>query len=116
MFGGHVTPEQQKDPAFIQAINDLASRAKQLQMGNRALAYPQAVALAAQQAKQTGELMPATTIPSGHWYEKDTQKPADFQSKGDTQTSPMPLPKSRSDLIVGKWYTHNGQVEQYTGK
>ena len=115
---------------FKLAATNIAGRALQIVQGNRAVTYPQALQMAAEEAKKNGEFTTIKT-PDTHAHVPDwmpliggdkipltgkspTNKPA-FQQKGMTRDSAMPLPASKADLIPGRWYTANGKVEQYTG-
>lgn len=102
------------DPGSVQAVNTVASRAKQItsQPGNN-MTFAQAAALAAQQMKDSGEFVPET---QSRWFGilPDEEVGQKFSPQPGTQSSPIPLQGlGRADLEDGKWYTDGRTVEQY---
>ena len=111
---------KENDPSSRIAVDTIASRAKQ--MVNRPgsnLNFSQAIAIAAKQADSSGEFK-KTTIPGHHIniggfeiVSKDKTK-VDFAQQDGSQQSPIPLDGlSKADLVPGKWYVKDGQVQQY---
>jgi hypothetical protein len=110
---------------FKNARNSIASRAQQIMKDNRAVNAEQAVQMAAQEAKNAGEIGDKTTTTGGVTLPlvgtvgaKTTTK-ATFQDKGSTPQQPIngdKQVKTESDLVDGKYYTFTnkqGQTHTY---
>lgn len=99
------------------AVIGIVSQAKQLMTANRALSYPQAVAMATQQAKANGEF-PEETTTTTHLFAPDTTtKKTTFKNMGMTRDNPIDMSNinNKSDLIKGRWYKMGDQIEQWPG-
>lgn len=99
------------------AVIGVVSQAKQLMSGNRALTFPQAVAMAAQQAKANGEFQTQTTT-EHHLFGTDTiTSKTSYKNMGMTQENPIDLStiKNKDQLIKGRWYKMGDKVEQWQG-
>lgn len=97
---------------FKLARSNIASRAQQLVAGNKAITYQQAVSMAAQEAKDSGEI--GSKEQKTGLFGMQTKKVGTFAEKGNVEANPLPLPKHVKDLIPGKWYSGaNGKVEQW---
>lgn len=107
---------------FKNARNSIASRAQQIMRDNRAVNAEQAVNMAAQEAKNSGEI--GTTTVAGKYdkilgsatpdFMKSPTTKATFKEKGDTPRTPVELNATMkdSDLVNGKYYTYNGKTYQ----
>lgn len=105
-------------PNFQQAVQSIAARAKQIVGTNRAITYPQAVQQATDEAQRSGEFTqaekPQSTILGLKIPGTGGQKSTAYTPKGETQTSAMPLPSNKADLVPGRWYkAPDGRTEQY---
>lgn len=109
---------------FKSARMSIASRGLQIMRDNRAVNADQAFAMAAQEAKQNGEIkdknIPATyeTILGKNLWEKTPAKTVKtFKSQGNTKDAPIKDTGhlSDSDLIEGKYYDVGGRVYQAKG-
>lgn len=113
---------------FEQAVNTVASIAKQLMARNQAYSYPSALAMATQVAKDNGQLnikdtpsQPKTFmgIPYGTTPEQKTIEAAG--NKGTTSGNPLPLPHGATadTLMPGMWYQYTkggkSKVGQWDG-
>lgn len=104
--------------AFKAARQSIASRAQQLLKDNRSLDANQAVNMAAQEAKDSGEFgtMPGEDkrLDLGLFKIGSAPKPVQtFKDKGDTAAAPIEIHKGvtkDSDLINGKYYTFGGKT------
>lgn len=113
-------PDPNSPSKFTQAtpaVIGVVSQAKQLMSGNRALTFPQAVAMAAQQAKANGEF-PTQTTTEHHLFGTDTtSNKTSYKNMGMTQENPIDLStiKNRDQLIKGRWYKMGDKIEQWQG-
>lgn len=106
------------------ALVSIVSRAKQLVQENRALTFPQAVTMAASEAKKNGELQ-VTKSPDTHskifglnipFSGQDASTQASFNDVGNTQAQPLPFTgQPKGELIQGKYYKTGSGVLQWTG-
>lgn len=109
---------------FKAARNSIAARAQQIMKDNRAVNAEQAVQMAAQEAKNAGEIGNKTTTTGGVTLPlfgtigAKTQTKATFQDKGSTPQQPVDgdkQVKTESDLVDGKYYTFtNKQGQKHT--
>lgn len=99
------------------AVIGVVSQAKQLMSDNRALSFPQAVAMAAQQAKANGEFQTQTTTEHHLFGADTTTNKASYKNMGMTQENPIDLStiKNKDQLIKGRWYKMGDKVEQWQG-
>jgi hypothetical protein len=105
---------------FKNANNSIASRGLQIMRDNRAVNADQAFAMAADEAKRSGDF--GTKTVEGKYAQilgvniPGTKKPdttkQTFTNKGDTQDKPIELHSGmrNSDIIDGKYYTYNGKT------
>lgn len=121
-----VAPElDPESPEGMAAIQSVASRGKQIMKDNRAVNAQQAMAMAADEAKKSGEFT-SKTIPGKYnkilgdmtpdWMKTSTTKPS-FKQQGDTKESAIPYKQgmTKDDLVKGKIYqTSNGPL-RFTG-
>lgn len=110
-------PSTGKATQATPAVIGVVSQAKQLMSGNRALTFPQAVAMAAQQAKANGEFQTQTTT-EHHLFGTDTiSSKTSYKNMGMTQENPIDLStiKNKDQLIKGRWYKMGDKVEQWQG-
>lgn len=111
-------------PEFDQARRSIAARAAQIVQGNRAVTFPQAAAMAAEEAKKNGEFEKVTSPDThakifGHDIPFTGQSPttkASFKEKGAIPDDAIPFTgQAKSELVPGKFYkTANGTM-QWTG-
>lgn len=110
-------PNSNKFTQNTPAVIGVVAQAKQLMSGNRALTFPQAVAMATQQAKANGEFQTQTTT-EHHFFGVDTTKSKTaYKGMGMTQDNPIDLStiKEKGQLIKGRWYKLGDKVEQWQG-
>lgn len=113
-------PDPNSPSKFTQAtpaVIGVVSQAKQLMSGNRALTFPQAVAMAAQQAKANGEFQTQTTTEHHLFGTDTTSNKTSYKNMGMTQENPIDLStiKNRDQLIKGRWYKMGDKIEQWQG-
>lgn len=111
-------------PEFDQARRSIAARAAQIVQGNRAVTFPQAAAMAAQEAKKNGEFTIITTPDThakifGHnipFTGSSPEEKASFKERGAIPDEAIPFTgQPKSDLVPGKFYKTGSGVMQWTG-
>lgn len=116
------------NPNALPVVN-IVGRAKQLMGQNRALTYPQAVAMSAKESKDSGEWQTQTSsnltgmgsleqalhiTPGPSRYTTTKKEIYNAGGKG-TKDNPLPVKGlTKQDLVDGAWYKFpNGEVHQY---
>lgn len=113
-----------KDPAFLNARLNVAARANQIVRDNRAVTYPQAVSMAAQEAKRNGEFSKATTADTHKqifgmrvpFTGQDASSKPSYKEKGAVPEDAIPYTgQPKSERVPGKFYHTGNGLMQWTG-
>lgn len=113
-----------KDPGFMRARENVSARALQIVRDNRAVTYPQAVTMAAAEAKRNGEFQDITTADTHSkifglrvpFTGDDASTKPGYREQGSTPETAIHFTgQAKSELIPGKFYQTGNGLMQWTG-